>query len=92
MNNKGFAITTLIFGTFILFVLLLISFFSLCSIYNNNLSKLIDETGGARDIITIKPITKYATKEELISSGDVIKSGYYCFGSECEYISKYNVH
>ena len=90
MNNKGFAITTIIFGLFILFMLLLMSFLGICANYIDNLSKLIDATGGARDIITTKPITSYASKAELISSEKLIKSGCYCFDDGCEYISKYN--
>ena len=92
MNNKGFAITTIIYGSFILFILLIVSFLGICATYKNNLSKLIDATGGARDIITTKPITTYASKAELISSGNIIKSGIYCFNDGCECISKYNIN
>ncbi len=90
MNNKGFAIMTIIFGMFVLFMLLLTSFLSMCVICRSNLSKLIDESGEARDIIKKKPITKYSSKEELLKE-TTIKSGLYCFSNGCEYISKYNI-
>ena len=66
MNNKGFAITTIIFGMFVLFMLLLTFCLSMCVICRSNLSKLIDESGEVRDIIKKKPITKYSSKEELL--------------------------
>lgn len=51
MNNKGFAITTILYGTLILFLLLLVSLLGILSSYNDRLEKLIDNTKGARDII-----------------------------------------
>lgn len=51
MNNKGFAITTILYGTLILFLLLLVSLLGILSSYNDRLEKLIDNNKGARDII-----------------------------------------
>ena len=51
MNNKGFAITTILYGTLILFLLLLVSLLGILSSYKNRLEKLIDNSNGARDII-----------------------------------------
>jgi len=78
MNNKGFAITTVLYGTLILFCLLLVSMLGILSTYKNNLDKLINEVGGARSIIEMKPIR--VTNESQITS-----SGLYCTASECKY-------
>ena len=51
MNNKGFAITTILYGTLILFLMLLLSMLGLLSIYKDRLEILIDSNNGARDII-----------------------------------------
>ena len=51
MNNKGFAITTILYGTMILFLLLISSMLGILSAYKEKLSILIDSTNGARDII-----------------------------------------
>ena len=49
--NKGFAITTILYGTLILFMLLLVSMLGILSTYRDRLAMLIDNTNGARDII-----------------------------------------
>ena len=51
MNNKGFAITTILYGTLILFLLLLVSLLGILSSYNDRLEMLIENNNGARDII-----------------------------------------
>ena len=51
MNNKGFAITTILYGTLILFLMLLLSMLSILSTYKDRLEILIDSNNGARDII-----------------------------------------
>lgn len=51
MNNKGFAITTILYGTLILFLFLLLSALGMLNNYKNNLEKLEEETNGARDIL-----------------------------------------
>jgi hypothetical protein len=51
MNNKGFAITTLLYGTLILFLMLLLSMLGLLATYKDRLEILIDSNNGARDII-----------------------------------------
>ena len=90
MNNKGFAITTIIFGTMVLFCLLLVSLLGILSAYKNNLEKLINSSNGARDIVTMKPNNSYANLEELKNDSNH-KSGLYCFTSDnnddCYYIS-----
>ena len=51
MNNKGFAITTLLYGTLILFLMLLVSMLGILNTYKDRLEILIDSNNGARDII-----------------------------------------
>ena len=88
MNNKGFAITTIIFGTMVLFCLLLVSLLGILSTYKNNLEKLIDSSNGARDIVTMKPNTSYANFTALKNDSNH-KSGLYCFAgnNNCYYVS-----
>lgn len=51
MNNKGFAITTILYGIMVLFCLLLVTLLSILSAYRKAQDKLINETNGARSII-----------------------------------------
>ena len=51
MNNKGFAITTILYGTLILFLMLLVSMLGILNTYKDRLEILIDSNNGARDII-----------------------------------------
>ena len=88
MNNKGFAITTMIFGTMILFMLLLVSLLGILSTYRNNLQKLVDSDEGTRELVKIKEIG-CNSNDEL--SGSTMR-GLYCVeedsGKKCEYIVK----
>ena len=88
MNNRGFAITTIIFGTMVLFCLLLVSLLGILSTYKNNLEKLIDSANGARDIVTMKPNTSYENLTALKSDTNR-RSGLYCFTDNniCYYVS-----
>jgi len=51
MNNKGFAITTILYGTLILFLMLLLSMLGILSSYKDKMEMLIENNNGARDII-----------------------------------------
>lgn len=51
MNNKGFAVTTILYGIMVLFCLLLVSLLSILSAYRKTQDKLINENNGARSII-----------------------------------------
>lgn len=51
MNNKGFAITTILYGTLVLFLLLLISMLGILSSYKDRLEMLVENNHGARAII-----------------------------------------
>lgn len=83
MNNKGFAITTILFGTMILFILLFISLLGILSTYKNNLQKIIDSGNGAREKVTI-------LKQDLPdgeSFDTFVGKGLYCDTSNnCMYI------
>lgn len=52
MNNKGFAITTILYGTMVLFLMLFVSMLGILSTYKDRLEMLIENNNGARDIIT----------------------------------------
>lgn len=82
MNNKGFAITTILYGTLILFCFLLISLLGILASYRGNLEKLVENSNGARDIITMK-------KEVVENFNGITKRGLYCLtnNTECKYIS-----
>ncbi len=51
MNNKGFAITTILYGILILFCMLLVAAMGILLTYRNNLEKLTEEHNGTRDIV-----------------------------------------
>ena len=76
MNNKGFAITTILYGTLILFSLLLVSMLGILSTYRGNLEKLIDNDNAARDIVTM------TSQNESSYNGC---RGLYCGEDGCEY-------
>lgn len=54
MNNKGFAITTILYGIMVLFCLLLVSLLGILSSYRKTQELLINEKNGARDILNIE--------------------------------------
>ena len=80
MNNKGFAITTVLYGTLILFCLLIISMLGILSTWRNNLDKLIDNSGGSRSIVTME-------KKTVSSEAGINQTGLYCIGGGCKYYS-----
>ena len=51
MNIKGFAITTILYGILILFLMLLVSMLGILNTYNDRMEMLIENNNGARDII-----------------------------------------
>lgn len=51
MNNKGFAITTILYGVLILFLLLLVSMLGILNSYKDRLEMLTENSNGSRDII-----------------------------------------
>ncbi|MBQ8219521.1 MAG: hypothetical protein IJZ79_07200 [Bacilli bacterium] len=72
MNNKGFAITTILYGTLILFMLLFLSLLGILSQYKSNLEKLVDNVKGTRGIVTL------VRGKQMISSGqEVMQRGFY---------------
>ena len=79
MNNKGFAITTILYGTMIIFCLLLVSLLALLSTFRSNLKLLIEADNGAREIITIE-------KQIVTDFSEVSDRGLYCVDTDCKYI------
>lgn len=69
MNNKGFAITTILYGIMILFCLLLVSLLSILSSYRKTQELLVEENNGARDIIGGK-IDKTNGGDNTIDDGE----------------------
>ena len=69
MNNKGFAITTILYGTLILFLMLLLSMLSILSTYKDRLDILIESNNGARDIIN--GVNRVITYGDVDLDGDV---------------------
>ena len=51
MNNRGFAITTILYGIMVLFCLLLVSLLGILSSYRKTQELLINENNGARNIV-----------------------------------------
>ena len=80
MNNKGFAITTILFGTFVLFCLLLLSLLGILSMHLKNLNLLIDNLNGARNTVTM-------TRKNVSNFNNIRENGLYCNGNECHYCS-----
>ena len=92
MNNRGFAITTILFGLMILFCLLLTSLLSLLSIYKGNVEKLVESDNAAREEVTMIANKNYSSIDSLKAETDTSKKkrGLYCFGAshtECRYVS-----
>lgn len=81
MNNKGFAITTILYGTLILFMLLFLSLLGILSQYKSNLEKLVESTNGAREIVTLKKESDCEVQDppkECKKSGfSISQRGYY---------------
>ena len=63
MNNKGFAISTILYGLMILFIFLFLSLLGILSQQKNNIEKLIENTNGARYIVN-------GNKEECVTKDE----------------------
>lgn len=87
LNNRGFAITTILFGFVILFLFLFLSLLGMLSLYKNNLEKLVGTNQlGARKTVSMPANKNFATINDLRYS-DEPKSGLYCFNDGCRYVS-----
>lgn len=64
MNNKGFAITTILYGILILFLMLLVSMLGILSSYQDRMELLIESNNGARDIINKNYIKNLLEEDE----------------------------
>ena len=71
MNNKGFAITTILYGVMILFCLLLVSLLGILSSYKKTRDILTDSNKGTRKIVSYN--TYYQSEiNETLSEGRII--------------------
>ena len=85
LNNKGFAITTILYGTLIHFMLLFVSLLGILSQYRKNLEKLTESNNGTRDIVTMLPtqiesgntITKRGIYQIITESGTIKCTSYF---------------
>ena len=68
MNNKGFAITTILYGIMVLFCFLLVSLLGILSSYRRTQEKLIENTNGARAIANGNFSDASSSNEEPSSS------------------------
>lgn len=51
LNNKGYAITTILYGTLIMFLMLMTSMMGILSTHKVRIEKLIEEDKGATEIV-----------------------------------------
>ena len=70
MNNKGFAITTILYGLLVLFCFLLTALLGILYSYKSTQEKLVNETNGARNIISgVETLPDSSSAGSLPSSG-----------------------
>ena len=74
LNNKGFAITTILYGMLILFMLLFVSLLGILAQYKNNLEKLVENTNGARDIANRKRVSSTELGSDMLVSKSNVES------------------
>jgi len=77
LNNKGFAITTILYGVLILFLMLLVSSLGILSSYKDRLAMLLENTNGARDIIHRGYGESLSQEEGPIESPEIEKEMFY---------------
>ena len=68
MNNKGFAITSILYGLLVMFLLIVVGALKILSNQKNFMEELIDGANGARDIVELKTITLDSVSDDLIAS------------------------
>ena len=81
LNNRGFAITTILYGTMVLFLMLSVASLGIMSTYKIRMDKLINEEEGAECIVSgecVEPKTHTQYKKSLC----IVKDTYYCTGSD----------
>ena len=92
LNNRGFAITTILFGITLLFCLLLVSLLGILNIYWSNMRLLVDGvdgTTGARNVVIIR---KKEVTDQSSATSDVVKNkrgGLYCIKNTNTYTCSY---
>ncbi len=86
LNNKGFAITTALYGTMVLFLMLSAASLGMLATYKTRMEKLMDEEKGAKCIISgecVGPGSSSSTPrtQYLKSMCTATANRYYCSGS-----------
>ena len=76
MNNKGFAITTILYGVLILFLMLLLSMLGILSTYSDRLEMLIEKNNGARYNINYENIGYWGSEVEKNTDKTAYKMTY----------------
>lgn len=72
MNNKGFAITSILYGLLVMFLLIVVGTLGILSNQKKMMEELIDGDSGARDIVSLKTIEltsemfPYSTSERAL--------------------------
>lgn len=84
LNNRGFAITTILYGVLLIFIFLLLSMLGILGSYRDNLEKLIDNTNGSRDIIQIKKNDR-SSGRRLVCQNNICE---YCNSNNCKEIER----
>lgn len=91
LNNKGFAITTILFGITLLFCLLLVSLLGVLNIYWSNMRLLVDGVDsktGARNVVIIRKNASFSSESDIVKDIATNKrGGLYCIGNTCNYYS-----
>ena len=79
LNNKGFAITTILYGTMVLFLMLSVASLGIMSTYKIRMDKLINEEEGAECIVSGECVeSKPQYKKQLCTA---TRNRYFCTGS-----------
>ena len=73
LNNKGFAIATILYGILILFLMLFLSLLGILSQYRKNLEKLEESSNGSRSIVTMSK----SNAKEITLGSEVDSFGFY---------------
>ena len=77
MNNKGFAITSILYGLLVMFLLIVVGTLGILSNQKKLMEELIDGDNGARDIVKLETIQLDSVSDDLIASERVL----YVYGS-----------
>lgn len=80
MNNKGFAITSILYGLLVMFLLIVVGSLGILSNQKKLMEELIDGDNGARDIVQLETINLDEV-ENFASGYKVEKRALYVYGT-----------